>query len=370
MVRSAEDRVQAFYNVCQHRGSRLVEKEFGHGHSFVCSFHSWAWNIDGSLKRITDEETFPKASICDKPGLTELRCDNWGGFVFVNMDMAAEPLLDFLGGIPEALAPYRMDNMVVAKDYSVAWPLNWKIALDAFMEGYHAHARHPELVRMIDDFNFDYDFYGNGHSMMTIPMATKTPRIADRAPLTNELRLSIAGVGLDPADFENRQADVRPAMIDAKRAWCERNGIAAGRFTDDQLVDDGNYNLFPNITFNAHPEGVLVMRFRPHRSDPGQSFYDAWVLSVPSEDPAFELPFYRAVPPGTDLSADGKRPERHYTRHGEEGLGMVIDQDAEFLPIVQAGVQSRGFRGIRLSNQEVRLRYFYTEYDRYVEAGR
>lgn len=368
IVRSAEDRVQAFYNVCQHRGSRLVDQDFGHGNAFVCPFHSWSWNVDGSLRNITDEETFPKKTVCDRPGMSEVRCESWGGFVFINMNDDAEPLSEFLGTLGDAMAAYHMENMVVAKDYSVDWPLNWKLALDAFMEGYHAHARHPELVRMIDDFNFDYDVYGNGHSSMVIPMGTKTPRISNREPLTEELRMSIRAMGLDPADFENRQTDVRPAMIKAKREWMERYKINAAEMSDDQLIDDGNYNVFPNITFNAHPEGVLIMRFRPHATDPGRCFYDAWVISHPSEDPQFDLPFYMAVPPGTDLSVNGKRPERHYTKHGDEGLGLVVDQDAEFLPLVHAGVQSRGFKGVRLSNQEIRLRYYYTEYDRYLRG--
>ncbi|MCB2072647.1 MAG: aromatic ring-hydroxylating dioxygenase subunit alpha [Novosphingobium sp.] len=366
IVRSAEDRIQAFYNVCQHRGSQIVDRDFGHGNAFVCPFHSWAWNIDGSLKRITDAETFPEKTICDNPGLTEVRCETWGGFVFVNMDENAAPLREFLGGLADALDVYRMEEMIVAKDYSVDWPMNWKISLDAFMEGYHAHARHPELVRMIDDFNFEYDIFGNGHSKMVIPMWTKSPRIAERTGLTEELRFSIESAGLDPKNFEDRQADVRPAVIEARRKWAERFGIDISDMTDTQVADDGNYNAFPNITFNAHPEGVLVMRFLPHATDPARCRYDVWVLSVRSSDPEFALPFYMAVPPETDLSGKGERPARQYVEHGDEGLGVVLNQDGDSLPMVQAGVQSRGFKGIRLSNQEIRLRYFYEEYARYL----
>lgn len=366
IVRSAKNRVQAFYNVCQHRGSQIVENDFGHGNAFVCPFHSWAWHLDGSLKRITDAETFPEKTICDNPGLSEVRCEIWAGFVFINMDDNAAPLSEFLGGLADAMAVYNMDDMIMAKDYSVDWPMNWKVSLDAFMEGYHAHARHPELVRMIDDFNFDYDIYCNGHSKMVIPMWTKSPRIAERTGLTDELRVSIESTGLDPNDFENRQIDVRPAAIDARRKWAERFGIDVSGMTEAQIADDGNYNAFPNITFNAHPEGVLVMRFLPHATDPGRCKYDVWVLAKPNFDPEFELPFYMAVPNGTNLSGNGPRPERHYVQHGDAGLGLVLNQDGDSLPMVQAGVQSRGFRGIRLSNQEVRLRYFYEEYDRYL----
>ena len=223
-----------------------------------------------------------------------------------------------------------------------------------------------ELVRMIDDFNFEYDIFGNGHSKMVIPMWTKSPRIAERTGLTEELRFSIESAGLDPKNFEDRQADVRPAVIEARRKWAERFGIDISDMTDTQVADDGNYNAFPNITFNAHPEGVLVMRFLPHATDPARCRYDVWVLSVRSSDPEFALPFYMAVPPETDLSGKGERPARQYVEHGDEGLGVVLNQDGDSLPMVQAGVQSRGFKGIRLSNQEIRLRYFYEEYARYL----
>jgi len=51
--------------------------------------------------------------------------------------------------------------------------------------------------------------------------------------------------------------------------------------------------------------------------------------------------------------------------HGEKGMGDFLDQDGAQLPLVQRGVKSRGFRGLRLSDQEIRLRHFYAEYWRY-----
>lgn len=369
ITRSSDDVIRAFYNVCQHRGARLVNDSFGQASTFVCPFHSWSWRNDGSLRSITDEETFPESVICDRPGLSEVRCEIWGGFVFINMDTEAEPLLDFLGAIREPLDAYHFEDMIVAKDYTALWPFNWKVSLDAFMEGYHAHARHPELVRMIDDVNFDYDFYGNGHSSMIIPMGLKSPRFSDRATLTPELRYFIEDLGLKAEDFEGRQRDVRRAVIDAKRKWAAEAGLDLSTMSDSQVIDDGNYNLFPNITLNAHPEGVLVMRFRPHETDPDLSYYDVIVLSHTSEKPDFKVPFYMAVPEGTDLSGNGPRPERVFIKHGDEGMGLVLDQDSEFLPTVQAGLKSKGFKGVRLCDQEIRLRYYYSEYDKYLEGG-
>jgi hypothetical protein len=71
--------------------------------------------------------------------------------------------------------------------------------------------------------------------------------------------------------------------------------------------------------------------------------------------------------PGVDLSGKTPRPAIKRIRHGEEGFGLVLDQDGAQLPLVQRGVRSRGFRGLRLSQQEIRLRHYYQEYRRYFE---
>lgn len=368
IVRAADDSIKAFYNVCQHRGSRLVHEDFGRDSSFVCSFHSWAWNIDGSIKRVTDAETFPEEVLCGNLGLSEVRCETWGGFVFITMDDAAEHVIEFMGSIDDDVAVYHFDRMIVAADRTIEWPVNWKVALEAFSEGYHAHARHPELIQMIDDFNFEFAVYPGGHSKNEIPMGTKSPRIADRSTLTNELRQALEEVGLDPKDFENRQQDVRAAMIKTKREWSNRFGLDIEGMTDGQLLDDRNFNIFPNVTFNIHPEGMLAMRFRPHATDPGRCYYDIWVLAMPCGDPDFVLPDYMSVPSDTDLSGNGPRPKRDYLDYEKDSVGFILDQDGDFLPLVQAGVQSRGFKGVRLGDQELRVRHFYEEYDRHMKG--
>ena len=103
---------------------------------------------------------------------------------------------------------------------------------------------------------------------------------------------------------------------------------------------------------------------RAHLHDPEICHYDAWVLAHRSEVEGYRLPFYMDAP-DADLSGRAPRPERRYIRHGEPGMGYVLDQDGAQLPLVQRGVRSRGFGGVRLSYQEVRLRHYYEQYWRY-----
>jgi len=358
--------VRAFYNVCQHRGSQLVEDDFGRRRNFICPFHSWCWELNGKLKQITDRETFDPEVVADEPPLAEVQCDTWGGFVFINMDPAAGPLTEHLDVLPEILDVYRPEDMIVVKDVSAEWPVNWKLALDAFMEGYHAHQRHPELIRLIDDYHFQHDLFGRGHSKMIIPFAFKSPRIADQDALTPELEVLLSEAGAEPAEYKGRARDVREGYKSARRAWGAANGFDFSDFSDSQVADDWNFNIFPNVTLNAHPEGILVMRFRPHPNDPEICHYDVWVLAHKSSNPDFRLPFYMDTPEA-DLSGAAPRPDRRRIKHREPGLGYVLDQDGEQLPLVQRGVRSRGFGGLRLSYQEIRLRHYYREYWRYFD---
>ncbi|MCB1749374.1 MAG: aromatic ring-hydroxylating dioxygenase subunit alpha [Gammaproteobacteria bacterium] len=367
VVRGEDGALRAFYNVCQHRGSQLVDEDFGRRRKLVCPFHSWCWKLDGRLERVTDRETFADAVVADEPPLAAARVATWGGFVFVNMDLHAAPLTDYLAELPGILDVYRPEDLVVVKDVSATWPINWKIGLDAFMEGYHAHMRHPELIRLIDDYHFQHDLFGRGHSRMIIPFARKSPRLPDPDALTPELGVLLAEAGLDPADFAGRAQDLRAPYIAARRAWGERYGLDFGRYSDSQVADDWNLNVFPNVTLNVHPEGILVMRFRPHASDPETCHYDVWVLARTSPVAGFRLPFYMDAP-DADLSGQAPRPARRYIRHGEDGMGAVLDQDGAQLPLVQRGVRSRGFGGVRLGYQEIRLRHYYEEYHRYLPA--
>jgi len=366
VTRDQNQDIRAYYNVCHHRGSQIVWEDFGKTKQFVCRFHSWAWGLDGELARITDEETFDSSLVCDRPRLTEVKCETWGGFVFINLDDNAPPLTEYLNNLVEDLSAYRFEDMMVVADLSVTWPLNWKIALDAFMEGYHAHIRHPELIRYIDDYHFQQDLYPYGQSRMIIPMGLKSPRFTDQTTITDELSALIAEVGLNPDEYKNRQQDIKPDYVLARRKWAEKFGLDYSCFTDSQVADDWNYHIFPNITLNAHPEAVLVMRFRPDAEDPSLCYYDIMVLAHQNPDPNYHLPHYMNAP-DADLTGNASRPPRVYQNHAERGLGMVLNQDADQLPLVQLGTRSRAFAGLRLSRQEVRLRHFYNECSRYLK---
>ena len=102
IVRAGDGALHAFYNTCLHRGRRLADGcgSFADG-AITCPYHGWCYALDGRLVDVPDREEF--AGLPDDLALAPVRLDTWGGFVFLNLDAKAEPLLDFLDPLPELL---------------------------------------------------------------------------------------------------------------------------------------------------------------------------------------------------------------------------------------------------------------------------
>lgn len=367
IVRQTSGDIRAFYNVCHHRGNQLVDDNFGSVKSFKCAFHEWEWSLDGGLKGIKDRNTFQPCFVDDEPPLTSVTCDTWGGFVFLTMNDDPVPLLDYLGPHPEQLAGYHFEDMRPVADMESEWQANWKVGLDAFMEGYHISTIHHQGVLFLDDYHIQWDLYDHGMSRMLIEVGTTSPRLPEDAPVNDFLKMMLGEVDIDPANFDGKGRDVRRAIQIAKRAVADKRGIDYSELSDDQLTDDWNHHFFPNVTFNVHPEGVLMMMFRPHHKDPEKFIYNAMVLVRPSDDPDYRIPAYMGVPEGTDLSGN-IRPERVILTADAPEFEPVLSQDAAAIPRVQRGLRSRAFKGVRLSEQEQRVRHYHYEIDRFVEG--
>lgn len=368
VVRQADQSIRAFYNVCKHRGRLLVSADFGHANNFVCPYHSWSYGRDGSNRRVTDREYFDKRSLCGELSLRSVRCEQWAGFVFVNLDDGAMPLLDYLDELPATLAAYPFESMRIAKDVSVELPCNWKLAMEAFLEPYHAHITHSQILPAVDELYNQYDFFRNGHAQVVTPVGLPSPRFNDQAAINPVLAYMLLEAGIDPHTFEGGAKDVRPAIWQAKRAPENTYGLDYSAYNDSQLTDDWNPSFFPNMTINAHPEGVMVMRFLPHASDPTRCRYNVWIL-LPKLREGIRPPAYMGVEEQVDISGT-VRPERRYTSLGEPQLGEVLEQDIANLVHMQQGVMSAGMHdGVRLGELEQRIQQLHAEIDRCISRG-
>jgi phenylpropionate dioxygenase-like ring-hydroxylating dioxygenase large terminal subunit len=366
IVRQKDRSIGAFYNACPHRGTRVALADCGSVERFTCPFHGWQFACDGSLLTITDENTFRKEVIEARPGLTQVRSAVHCGLVFLNLDGHAQPVVDYLGLPSGYLENYEIERMHVVQHVRSDWAANWKTGQDSFVETYHLPHVHPQTSTVMEYYS-QQDLFLNGASRMIVPFCVRSHQLEDQTTVDAGLRMMLGDAGLDPQQFVGDANAVRGAVQRAKRSRAERVGLTHYRkFTDGQLVDSWPTTLFPNVQLGLHPEGVFVHRFLPHRSDPERFTYDTMILYRHVDDPGYTVPAWMGLAPGTDTTGASRPPTRRVLLGDRPNLGQVLDQDSELLPMVQAGIRSRGFKGPLWGEQEQRIRHLHRELDRYV----
>lgn len=363
IVRGDDGAIRAHYNVCPHRGSRLILSDTGSVSAITCPFHSWQFDLEGQNIRVTDPETFRPEVLCHDLNLTSVRCEVAAGLVFISMDPDIKPLREALAPILSHLEMYDIDQMNVIQHRRSDWGSNWKGGVDAFAEIYHLHAVHPQTQCLMDD-RTQIDVWPGGFSRQFVPFAQPSPRFEDQESVNPGIQMMLRDAGIDPESFVGTAKETRAAIQAAKRKRAAEVGLDYDKFSDSQLSDSVVYSVFPNAQLGCHPEAIFLHRFLPHADDPNQFTYDTCILYKHVDAPGYSPPAWMGISPETDLTGD-TRPDVVRTGLGEPpGLGEVLDQDSELLPIVQQGARSRGFRGPLWSEQEGRLRHFHAELDR------
>jgi choline monooxygenase len=139
--------LRAFHNVCRHRAGPLVTEPCGHGPSFVCRYHGWAYALDGTLKSARD---FGDDELdLDAFGLFAVRVEECRGLVFVHLDDHAVPLVDDHRAFFAALAEQPLESFVYTEHATHEVATNWKVYCDNYGEGYHVPLVHPELNKEV-----------------------------------------------------------------------------------------------------------------------------------------------------------------------------------------------------------------------------
>ncbi|NWK98255.1 (2Fe-2S)-binding protein [Sphingobium lactosutens] len=370
IVRDKDNELNALYNVCKHRGNELVQEDFGQdATSFTCIMHSWRYNLKGKNVRVTDRDTFGPEALCQNLDLTPVHVQERAGLIFVSMAQEPMPFEDFYGDLLPMLDSYHLKDMFVVKHLVVDVPANWKTMYSVFNETYHAHATHPQIKPYVDDHFVQYDFYPNGHNRNLFAVGAVSPRWPDSRFINMGLAFFLQEAGVKAAGFKGDARHVRRAIQQAKRKVENPFGIDYSGFTDNQLTDDWNPSLFPNVTMNMHPEGVLLQRFRPHPTDPERGYQDVFVLSAHLAE-GRRPPAYMGVEDDVDVS--GKlRPKVRRTTHDDPQGGEVVEQDIANMVTLQRGMHSRGLNEtIVFSEQERRIQQFLAELDLYLEDRR
>jgi phenylpropionate dioxygenase-like ring-hydroxylating dioxygenase large terminal subunit len=182
VVRSGPTEIRAFHNVCPHRARRLTTG-CGNNRQFVCPFHGWRFGLDGQNIKVIDKGDWGDCLKNEDIQLSEVQCQQWGGFVFINMDENAEPLIEFLAPMPDYCEKFEFEKLRFEWYKTVIMPSNWKTVLGFFNEFYHVQQAHPQLLEFTDDYSNSGEFGRHSQTWFTSEGAVpfrRSPRLPPR----------------------------------------------------------------------------------------------------------------------------------------------------------------------------------------------
>ena len=343
--------LKAFHNACRHRGVQLAERARQLQRPRASSARStagagtWRARTPSSYGRhMFSEQQLDKADLALAPCR---RRDCGVGCAFINFDDDAPPLLrDASARSPTAgRAQYRQAarRMVVR---STVLPANWKIAMEAFMEGYHSMRTHPQLYAIAPTESNGAALHPSADQSATRPRLTAREMIDDMVRLIALLHEGMGGMVTQEEvaiaeDLQEMELPEEPFTA---------LGAYFGRFNDAVTADGRKRGLpifdlnqvaathkfygvefiFPHFFVLPQFSAMAAYRIRP--LGPESCLFEIWALSLHPENEERERPVAPVPIPCDDPSF----PE-------------IARQDFSNLPRQQRGLHAKNFEVMRLS---------------------
>ena len=225
VVRDEDNAVQAFFNVCRHRGTRICTSASGKFDAgrIRCPYHAWSYGLDGRLEAVPMMKDVAGFKKSDYP-LYTAHVGRWGGFVFINLAERPEPFERELGALIGKFEDWKLPDLRIARTIRYTVECNWKLILSNFQECYHCPGVHPLLSQRTP-------FRGARHDCF------------EGAVIGGYMEMSESTGGM---------------TLDGKPA-----GPPIGDVSGDDLKRVYYYSVFPNLLFAPHPDFVIYQRIRP-----------------------------------------------------------------------------------------------------------
>jgi carnitine monooxygenase subunit len=342
---------KAYHNACRHRGVRLGK---GHGNcarqGFICPFHGWRWNLEGENTFVYGRHMFGEDQLdAEDLRLPEVRSEVWGGCVFINFDDEAQSYRDTIGPLADRFDAHHVSDLKAEWWYGSVLPANWKIAMEAFMEGYHVLRTHPQLQQAAPMlYN---SMYGNDTGGIGLPIDVRaTARDNVRAQFRHLELLSEGMAGMVHA----KEVEIARGLLDidlpddpgeAVMNWfgalnqqiTEQLRGRGENVPDLNAVKVSDYIhpiefLFPNYFLLPMFSSMSAYRIRPLTAE--SCFFEIWSLTH--------------VPGGSD-HVSPKEPT--VLPWDSKEFPPIPQQDYSNIPEQQAGVHAGGFEFMRLGKE-------------------
>lgn len=223
ILRDQQGAIRAFHNVCRHRGMQLVGEPQKRRPKLVCRYHSWTYELDGSLALTPcfsgpDDHSSPHFDR-SRMGLEPVRAEAWNDLVFVNIAGNAPPLAEYLWPLAERWKRYDMTQLRHGLTCQFDLNANWKLAVENFLESYHLPFAHPTL--------------------------NATSRMEAHLSAVDDLYLGQASTAYDPSTAGHADLPRFPGLSDA-----------------EQKVADYP-TLLPNLMLGLHPDYLFLFSVEP-----------------------------------------------------------------------------------------------------------
>ena len=220
--------VNAFYNVCRHRGTQLcTEAEGTFGQSIQCPYHAWTYDLEGRLIGAPHMDEVPHFRKADYP-LRRVRADVWDGHVFINLRDDAGSLREQLADLPGKFAPWRMQDLRLGRRTVYDVKANWKLIVQNYNECLHCPNLHPALNRL--------SHYLSGENEPLRPT------------------------------YMGGRMDLRPGV-----STLSMDGTCPRQFLPGLSAEDARrvyyYAIFPNMLLSLHPDYMMVHTLWPMAPD-------------------------------------------------------------------------------------------------------
>ncbi len=392
VLRTEDGSVKTYHNVCPHRGTALSGGGNGHFHNckIICPFHGWRWNLKGQNEYVLERGEFRGGQLQDSDvALREVHHVVFAGFVFINFDRNPQSFDEFIAPVRELIEGLAIDQMHHYWWKALPVAANWKVAQEAFFEGYHVPATHPQLepdsaeivLRGTPTAEAEANFahrnvhtekYPNGHGRFyagkKTPMQGHVRQAGDPIEMM-AARLNLLVEGMDAMVLKEDVEIVRSlkdkpipegSSLGAEYVKALYTTAAMQQRPMPKPIPEilgmwgGEIFVFPNLLILPQAGNAMIYRIRPDGNDPDRCIFEIFSTKT---YPAAVKPPRAEVQKVTDVT-------------DPEQVLLIPRQDLHNIPRMQKGLHSRGCKQIWLAvEHEKMILNMHQELDRYLKGS-